>query len=245
MEIKINEAVIFTDGSSRGNPGPGGWGAVVVYNDGELKAAELGGRENHTTNNRMELTAVISALDFVSKHTKIQGLARTIQVNTDSSYVLRGATLWIHGWKKNNWKTKTKDDVLNKDLWEHFLKVRSDLKISWNLLKGHSGVAGNERCDEIATSFADGKKPKLYSGTLKEYEVDISVTTVSKPANQKSKTKSSKGKPYSYVSSVGGIVKTHATWAECEARVKGKSGALFKKSFSPQDEKQIIADWEK
>ncbi len=124
------------------------------------------------------------------------------------------------------------------------MKVSGDLKISWNLLKGHSGVPGNERCDEIATSFADNKKINLYSGPLSLYEID--VTHVAQTVSQKKKNKvSSKTKAYSYVSSVGGVVKIHTTWAECEARVKGKSGALFKKSLSSEDEKKIIASWKK
>jgi len=233
---------IFTDGASRGNPGPGGWGAIVVLGE---KVHELGGGEKQTTNNRMELLAAIEALHLLSKKLSTNNHQLSATLYTDSSYVLKGATVWIHGWKKNGWKTKAKDDVLNKDLWKKFLNVSEGLKISWKLLLGHSGIPGNERCDEIATSFADGEKIKLYSAPLSKYSVDVSITGNSgSPKNHKLKPKSS-AKPYSYVSSVGGVVKTHVTWAECEAQVKGKSGALFKKSLSGQDEKNIIAKWKK
>jgi ribonuclease HI len=245
---------IFTDGSSRGNPGRGGWGAILVFPAGKTVIAngekrmtnnewvqELGGRETKTTNNRMELTAVIKALEFVSKKILIPHSSFLIHLYTDSSYVLKGASIWVHNWQKNKWKTKQKKDVLNKDLWQKFLKVSRGLKIEWKLLKGHSGIPANERCDVIATSYADGKKPKLHSGPLKNYGIDLSVVTESKRSTLHA-SRSTK-KPYSYVSQVNGIVKTHGTWAECEKRVKGVSGAKFKKSFSVEDEKNLIALW--
>ncbi len=247
---------IFTDGSSRGNPGPGGWGAILIFSEGknetndELRitngeVVELGAGEKRTTNNRMELTAVIEALRFVSHKSAIHNSSFAIRIYTDSSYVLNGATKWMHGWKKNNWRTATKDPVLNQDLWEELSEVLPLLQVEWKLVKGHAGIAGNERCDVIATSFADGDKPKLYSGSFDSYDVDVSVSTKHKQLttkNKKSKPKSS-AKAYSYVSSVNGVVKTHATWAECEKRVKGVSGTKFKKSFSAEDEKAIIASW--
>ncbi len=244
---------IFTDGASRGNPGRGGWGAIVVFSDEKTtilkderrktkgEVIELGGRESNTTNNRMELAAVIEALRATLK---IENRKLKIVINTDSSYVLKGAKEWVTGWQKNNWKTKTKQPVLNQDLWEKFLKVSDGLKIDWHLLKGHSGIPANERCDEIATAFADGETPKLFSGPLKDYKVSLSVSSSTKAISRKSKVKSS-SKAYSYVSFVKGVAKTHATWAECEKRVKGVSGAKFKKSFSPEEEKQLISIWKK
>lgn len=240
----MQSVTIFTDGSSRGNPGPGGWGAVISFEETvERKkqkwVQEIGGREKNTTNNRMELTAVIEALKAVLK---IENRKLKIVINTDSSYVLKGAKEWVKGWQKNNWKTKAKQTVLNQDLWKNFLKVSEGLKIDWHLLKGHSGISANERCDEIATAFADGLKPNLYSGELKDYKVGLSVSSIARAKSSKPKAQSS-SKPYSYVSMVKGVVKTHKTWAECEKRVKGVSGAKFKKSFSPEDEKQIINSW--
>jgi ribonuclease HI len=163
---------IFTDGSSRGNPGPGGWGAVVIFqekNNGKQKTGfkiqELGGREEHTTNNRMELTAAMNALH------KIQDSREKIQVFTDSGYLIGGITKWIHGWQKKGWKTADKKPVLNRDLWEKLLELTDNKKIDWKHVNSHVGVAGNERCDEIATAFADNYTPKLYSGVLQNYGI--------------------------------------------------------------------------
>jgi ribonuclease HI len=223
--------IIFTDGSARGNPGPGGWGAIVV---GEDFIYELGGRENHTTNNRMELTAVISALESVSSE-------REFIVYTDSAYVLSGITRWVIGWKKNKWKTSKKEDVLNKDLWEKLVDAVSHKIIDWKLIKGHSGTGGNERCDIIATSFADNAPVVLYNGSKERYGVNLSVFSNSTESFLKEKTK--KRKAYSYVSLVGGEVLVHKTWDECKARVHGISSAKYKKSISPEDEEKIIKEF--
>ncbi len=220
--------IIFTDGSSRGNPGPGGWGAIILNDE---KAIELGGREEETTNNRMEMTAVISALNSVDSNEEIT-------LYTDSAYVLNGATRWVKGWEKNNWKTSTKDDVLNKDLWQKLVDVTVHKNINWQLIKGHSGTAGNERCDVIATSFADSAPVVLYNGSRERYGVDIIIKSL--PAGEAGKSKS---KAYSYVSMVDGVVQTHKTWDECKARVNGVSGARFKKSVSPADEEEIIKEF--
>ncbi len=230
---------IFTDGASRGNPGPGGWGSIIVLPE---TVKELGGGEKRTTNNRMELMAVIEALASLPK-LKNKEKEMVVDIFTDSSYVLKGAMSWVYGWEKNGWKTKQKDEVLNKDLWERLLKLIPIFKINWQLIPGHSGIPGNERCDIIATTFADGLKPELYSGDKIGYQIDVSSVIQTKAKKGKSST--SKAKPYSYVSSLNGVVRTHKTWAECESRTKGKSGALFKKSFSKEDEKAIIALWKK
>lgn len=237
----MNTVTIFTDGSSRGNPGPGGWGVIVLHG---TTVTELGGGEKHTTNNRMELTAVIEALEFVSKLKTLNLKLETV-VNTDSSYVLNGATKWLSGWQKNNWKTKAKGEVLNQDLWERLADVLHSLpKISWHLIKGHSGVPANERCDVIATSYADGVKLALYNGPSSSYAVNLEIKKSSQKAGAKKKSSSS-AKAYSYISSLDGDVKVHSSWAECEARVKGKSKALYKKSLSKEDEVSIISQWKK
>jgi ribonuclease HI len=232
MQIKI-----YTDGAARGNPGSGGWGAIVVSGT----VTELGGREDHTTNNRMELLAVIESLNFVYKVQKTRNKKLTIY--TDSSYVLKGASIWIHGWQNTGWKTKAKQDVLNKDLWQRYLQVASGLSIDWQLLPGHSGISANERCDEIATTFADGKRLDLYSGALTNYKIDLSVSLGSQAKSSKSKSPRSTKPAYSYVSFVNGMAKTHKTWSECEARVKGVSNAKFKKALSREEEMAIIAGW--
>jgi len=150
---------IYTDGSSRGNPGPGGWGAIIVYDN---KIVELGGGETHTTNNRMELTAVIEALKAVSD--------KQITIYTDSEYVMKGITEWIHKWQKKGWKTANKKQVLNQDLWQKLLEVAGDRKIEWKYVAGHAGIHLNERADEIATGFADGLKSFLYNGPKDKYK---------------------------------------------------------------------------
>ncbi len=250
---------IFTDGSSRGNPGPGGFGAILILpgqNEkntevgikpspadavglGNYEVKEIGGREQHTTNNRMELMAAIRALQ------EIHDSGFKIQVFTDSSYLINGITKWVFGWQKNNWKTTLKKDVENRDLWERLLDVSRGKEIAWNYVGGHVGIAGNTRCDEIATGFADGKAVNLYSGILKNYSIgtilDISHDT--KLAQQKSGSRAhSSAKAYSYVSLVDGKILTHKTWAECEARVKGKK-ARFKKVLSADEESSLIREW--
>lgn len=240
----MNTITIFTDGASRGNPGPGGWGAVVVYGDASdavARVAELGGREDQTTNNRMELQAVIGALASIGA----DGAVPHIKIYIDSSYVLKGATLWVSGWEKKGWKTATKQDVLNKDLWVELTRVMAGKKIAWHLVSGHVGVPGNERCDEIATAFADGETPALFLGPLSAYKIDI--LHIEHNPEDKEKRSASKARSrtaaYSYVSKVGGEIMIHKTWAECDKRVKGVKGALYKKSLSPEEEKEILADF--
>ena len=234
----MNKTTIFTDGASRGNPGKGGWGCVVVEKD---KVVELGGREDDTTNNRMELEAVISALSIVKEKDNIT-------VNTDSSYVINGITKWVNGWKRNGWITKTKDEVLNRDFWERLVEVSEGKKINWNYVGGHSGIVGNERCDVIATSFADNDPVDLFNGNISSYPIKniLDLSYVEEIKNDKSEKKNhSKAKAYSYVSKLDGKILTHKTWAECEARVKGKSGTRYRKAISPEQEKQIIEEFNK
>lgn len=232
------ENIIFTDGASRGNPGRGGWGVVVVDSAKSL-LVELGGREDDTTNNRMELTSAIEALKIVDED------SNNI-VYTDSSYLINGITKWVFGWQRNGWKTKTKEDVLNKDLWMKLLDETKKRKVNFIHVGGHVGIAGNERCDVIATSLADGLKIDLYKGPLSGYQIK-DITNVSqdleKVENKKTSKSRSNAKAYSYISLVDGVVVTHHSWADCEKRVKGAKGARFKKTFSKEDEDQIKADF--
>lgn len=247
----MNEVIIFSDGASRGNPGPGGWGTIVVYDsnlmskklnlksEGDAKGAmvkELGGRETHTTNNRMELTAALEGLQLLQQK-EIKNVLVTIY--TDSSYTINGITKWVYGWQKNGWRTKEKKEVLNKGLWEALLGAASCYEVEWKLLPGHAGIPANERCDEIATTYADGKKPTLFSGPKKDYRVSLSIQIDAQKMQDKNRQRA---KAYSYVSLVDGVVKTHKTWADCEARVKGKS-AKFKKVLSADEETRLIAEW--
>ena len=133
---------IYTDGACSGNPGKGGWGVYIKIEDQEI---ELNGSMNNTTNNRMELTAVIEALKYIKGKSNIT-------LFTDSKYVMQGIEEWIYRWKENNWKTSKKEPVKNKELWVELDELVSMHNINWNWVKGHSGDDGNERADYLATS---------------------------------------------------------------------------------------------
>jgi len=230
---------IYTDGSSRGNPGPGGYGFICIYpNDAyEMRIDERGGREEMTTNNRMELKAVIEALKFFDDY-YTKGTDTSFEIRLDSAYVLNGATKWLHGWKAKNWISSTKEEVKNIDLWQEMDSVLKGKEIKWTLLKGHSEIFGNERCDEIATAYADNKKIDLYSGFLAEYKGAEEVLNIKVGAPTKKSSKN-KSPAYSYVSMVDGKINIDQTWDECKKRVHGKK-ALFKKSISKEDEGNIV-----
>ena len=136
----LNKVVVYTDGACSGNPGPGGWGAILMYGD---KRKELNGGEAVTTNNRMELMAAISALEALTRPC-------TIELHTDSKYVQDGISKWINGWKRNGWKTADKKDVKNAELWLRLDTARNTHKVEWKWVKGHAGHAENERADELA-----------------------------------------------------------------------------------------------
>ncbi|MSS76651.1 MAG: ribonuclease HI [Methyloglobulus sp.] len=138
--------IIYTDGACRGNPGPGGWGVILSYKG---NAKELYGGEPETTNNRMELTAVINALETLTKPC-------AVQINSDSKYVLQGITEWMDNWKKRGWKTASKSPVKNEDLWRRLDAARLPHNIEWLWVKGHSGNSGNDRADQLANLGIDG-----------------------------------------------------------------------------------------
>src|SRR5262245_22437153 len=140
--------VIYSDGACSGNPGPGGWGALLIYGD---KRKELKGGEALTTNNRMELQAATEALDALKRPC-------TVELHTDSQYVRNGIMQWIHRWKANGWRTAGKDPVKNEDLWRRLDEAQKRHKISWHWVKGHAGHVENERADELAR---EGMKPFL------------------------------------------------------------------------------------
>jgi len=140
---------IFTDGACSGNPGPGGYGSLLRYGG---KTQEISGCERQTTNNRMEMMAVIEALRRFKQPCKIM-------ITTDSQYVMKGMTLWIHGWIKKNWQNSQKKPVLNKDLWKEMLKLSQPHNIQWKWVKGHQGHSENERCDALAREALKKCKP--------------------------------------------------------------------------------------
>lgn len=140
----MNEVTIYTDGGCSGNPGPGGWGVVVLYNG---EARQLSGGEKNTTNNRMELTAAINALSIVKNTPEFKNLQITL--NIDSQYVKNGITVWIKNWKLKGWKTADKKPVKNQDLWIQLDELNSALNVNWNWVKGHAGIQYNEICDQL------------------------------------------------------------------------------------------------
>jgi ribonuclease HI len=238
----MREIIIFADGSSMGNPGPGGWGAVVILGNNVM---ELGGGEKYTTNNRMELTASIQALSSV------KGKRGKIVFYTDSRYVIYGVTKWIHGWEKSCWIGANRKEVLNKDLWVKLGRLVKDKNIEWKHVRGHVGIAGNERADFLATMCAreqKWKKEKFFMGPLSKYPFDVLNTKADagkSAAREKMKSRKNNSgvKAHSYLSLVGGKLMRHKTWGECEKRVKGVSGAKFKKAVSAEDEKDIMKSW--
>lgn len=137
--------IIHTDGACRGNPGPGGWGVILSYKD---KVKEIYGGEKDTTNNRMELMAAIQALETLKRPC-------SVQLHSDSSYVLKGITEWLPNWKKRNWQTAAKKPVKNEDLWRRLDIAKEQHQIEWKWVKGHSGDKSNDRADALANQGID------------------------------------------------------------------------------------------
>jgi len=237
---RTRSIVVFTDGAAKGNPGPGGWAAIVVAPGGRVR--ELGGGSRHTTNNRMELTGPIEALSYLKQS------SGRVAIYTDSTYVIRGIREWIPGWQRRGWRTMEGKDVLNRELWERLwdLVQKHAGGVEWHYVRGHVGIPGNERVDEIANAYALQDDPGLYEGPLVEYPVrifDIPEDTSLPSSSSASGSSAKNAKAHSYLSVVDGIARRHATWAECEQRVKGVSGARFKKSISSADEAEILKAW--
>ena len=141
MSIKV-----YTDGSCRGNPGPGGWGVYIQLNDEEK---DLYGGNPETTNNQMEMQAALEALKYLKDKNDV------IELYTDSNYLRQGITEWIHKWKLNNWRTAAKKPVANRDLWIEISDLNEKMNVHWNWVKGHAGDPGNERADQLANLGAD------------------------------------------------------------------------------------------
>ncbi len=235
----LPSVIVFCDGATKGNPGPGGWGAIVVSSD--CRVTELGGAAPHTTNNKMELTGAVRALEC------IKGIDGPVAVYTDSTYVIKGIREWVWAWRRRGWKTAEGNDVLNRELWEELsalVTARGKDTIEWHYVRGHVGTPGNERVDTIADTHARRVPVPLYSGDLKSYDVDILDVPddTSVPARSAGPRKA-RTVAHSYLSVVDGKPTRHSTWADCERRVKGRSGAKFKKSVSPADEQAILRAW--
>lgn len=144
----------YTDGACSGNPGPGGWGALLIARDGSktIKTRELKGGAADTTNNRMELLGAIAALEALGRES-------AITIITDSAYVKNGVTTWIHGWKRNGWRTANKKPVKNVDLWQRLEEATAGHQVTWEWVKGHAGHPENEKADELARAGMEPFKP--------------------------------------------------------------------------------------
>ena len=233
---------MFTDGAAKGNPGPGGWGAIVVTPD--QRVTELGGGSPHTTNNKMELSGAIAALRHVADRPVPWPSIRTPPTSSRASRSGCGDGASAGG------RRRRASDVLNRDLWEELSSLvgaRARGEVDWRWVRGHVGTPGNERVDEIAVAFALQRAADLYDGPIDGYPLPIldlpdDTALPKRPAGSTSGSKS-KAAAYSYLSVVDGVPMRHRTWAECEGRVKGRSGARFKKAASAADESTILRGW--
>lgn len=227
---KTSEITVFTDGACLGNPGPGGWAYTIVLPSEEVR--ELAGFEAATTNNRMELRAVVESLKV------IQNENEKALIYLDSQYVISGATQWIFAWKNRDWKTKEGKNVEHTELWKELAELLYSMKgrVAFKKVPGHQGIPGNERVDQLASAMAARKDPDLFRGFLKDYKYPVleGLDFVIEK----------KGDPF-YLSFVDGIAKTHKTWSECEAAVKGRKGVKFKKVFSQGEADRLIKEWNK
>lgn len=253
VAAKQNQHItVFTDGACSGNPGPGGWGAILSI-PSLNQVCELGGADHQTTNNRMEMLASIEALRRIESSLKSHPEKiheQEINLYTDSTYIIRGITQWIFAWKRRGWVSSQGEPVLNQDLWQEldaliFKLKRSRLPVHWIYVRGHSGNPGNERCDQIAVLFSQGLWPSLYSGPSEGYSIDLSVVPekASLPPMSSKSSSTEKKPPHSYLSLVDGRAFRHKTWSQCEARVKNRKGALFKKAKSAEEEQGILRGW--
>jgi ribonuclease HI len=248
----MSDWVAFCDGACSGNPGPGGWASLVWNVELDL-VTELGGGEKTTTNNRMEMIAARQALRYFIDKADVE--RDRLWLVSDSSYVVRGIEDWIPKWKTKNWQKADGQDVANQDLWRELDELSGSVEnLELVHIMGHSGVAENERVDEIAVAFSKDAPIKLFSGgrcdhpsqrifetrndSIPVWLKKIQSHSQTRPAKKSSGT--SKGPGY-YVSVVKGEVQTHAQWSECEKRVKGVSGAKFKKVKNQEEESSFLA----
>ncbi|MFK7873902.1 MAG: ribonuclease HI [Oligoflexales bacterium] len=237
--MKKQDALIYSDGACKGNPGPGGWGCVVSCHH---NVEELGGFVDATTNNQMELLA---ALQGLKKATEKQ--AKSVEVRTDSKYLVQGMTSWIKNWKKKDWKTAQGKPVLNQQLWMDLDVVCQQLDVTWTHVAAHCGIPGNERADEIASSEAQQVGFQYFVGPEADYDVNLSddqpTAQPVKKIPSKTFKKTSSGTAYCYLSYIDGDLKKHQTWKECEIEVKGRRGARYRKATSEDHMQEVLKSW--
>ena len=233
---------IYCVGACSGNPGPGGWAAVIIYPENLVR--ELGGGERPTTNNRMEMLGAISALSAVRDRPE------PVKIYTDSGLLINGIKGWIHGWKRKGWLTAAGKPVVNRDLWERLDALAQERKgrLAWGHVKGHAGHELNERCDVIAVGFAKGPRQALYEGPAVGCGYSLLEPGAEHLHEPAPRGKSSSSKPRSkaggyYLSLVEGCLERHVTWPACQGRVHGVSGARFKKVKSAEEEQEVLRLW--
>ncbi len=238
---------IYTDGASRGNPGRGGWAAIILE---ATTVTTIGGAEARTTNNRMELLAATEALRAIPAD-----VAATI--HTDSQYLINGVTKWIKGWKKNGWQTRDGHAVEHQALWQE-LDALAGKRAAWIWVRGHDGDDYNEEADTLATRYADGATPQRTTrpreAALRAAPLQARLPAERAALEQHTQSQRAPSQPASgdapasgyprYLSLIGSGLERHATWAACEARVKGVSGARFKKVKSASEERATLAAWD-
>lgn len=223
--------VAYADGSCLGNPGPGGWGIRLIYPNGYVE--EFGAAETQTTNNRMELQAAIAVLEHL-------GDWPNLTVYTDSRYVLDGLTKWLPGWQRRGWITSTGTPVKNRVLWQKLDKLAHP-QINWRHVRGHTGNPDNERVDDIARAFASGRDPKLYNGRIGGAADPVRETVPNPTRAQPFRRQSPSSSKPQYVSIIRGAVAIDDDWPSCEARVRGVSGARYKKVRTSEELAEFCA----
>jgi ribonuclease HI len=224
--------VAYTDGACLGNPGPGGWGVRILYPDGGVR--ELGGMAAATTNNRMELQAAIEALQLLHSYPQVV-------IFTDSRYLIDGLTKWLPAWRRRGWVTSTNTPVKNRDLWMTLERLNHP-GMRWQHVRGHSGDPNNERVDTIARACAAKRDPALFcgqAGTPADPVLAVFMTALPTPLDSKTALASHgpapAPAPARYISIVHGSVAIDPDWATCAARVRGVSGAQYRKVRTPQE----------
>jgi ribonuclease HI len=226
---------IISDGACSKNPGPGGWGLIVVTPDGQVR--EFGGSEEETTNNRMELFGFYRGLQevyrFLSTHADPSASGIRVRVVSDSKYVLDGAEHSLPKWLDRDWKTVAGEPVKNRDLWEKILKGQGMLRdlgaeFEYVLVKGHAGSEANERVDQIAVGYSRGETIQLFQGGLQTYSVSLDLSAKFEPV---------------YLSFVSGRLERHSTWDACKRATEGKAGAKYKKVKNRLEEQETLKAW--
>jgi ribonuclease HI len=223
--------IAYTDGACRGNPGPGGWGARILYPDGTVH--ELCGMAAATTNNRMELQAAIAALQHLHSFPQVT-------IFTDSRYLIDGLTRWLPAWRRRDWHTATNTPVKNRDLWITLERL-GHAGVAWQHVRGHSGDPNNERVDTIARACAAGTCPPLFCGQAGAPADPVIASASAWPTPPDAAFPPADSgliqpsRPVRYISIVHGNVAIDTEWAACAARVRGVPGARYRKVRTPEE----------